>query len=86
MLQQQEKNGWIRAIDLNNDEGYMIDDGRGLHAGLSTKILNKIVVENCNSSCEYENRGTITITLQNIKLWVDPVTGTWFAPEPVPGV
>jgi len=45
------------------------------HAGLSTKILNKIVVENCNSSCEYENRGTITITLQNIKLWVDPVNG-----------
>jgi hypothetical protein len=81
-----EQNGWIRAIDLNNDEGFMIYDGRALHAGLSTKLLNKIVVENCNSSCEYENRGTITITLQNVKLWVNPVTGTWFTPEPAPEV
>jgi len=71
-----ESNSWVRAAALN-EEAPIIPDSAALHAGQSTKLWNKIVVENCNSSCEYENTGTITITLQNIKRWVDPQTGGW---------
>ncbi|HHX26916.1 MAG TPA: hypothetical protein GX721_09645 [Firmicutes bacterium] len=71
-----ESTPWIRAINLN-EEFALIGDSEALHEGLSTKLWNKIFVENCNSSCEYENSGTITIALQNIKRWVDPQTGGW---------
>ena len=74
-----DENGWIRASALN-ETPRLVSDSADLHAGVSTKLFNKIVVENCNSSCEYENQGQITITLQNIKRWVDPQTGSWFAP------
>jgi hypothetical protein len=75
-------NGWTRASDLN-EAPRTVSDSADIHAGVSTKLFNKIIVENCNSSCEYENQGQITITLQNIKRWVDPVTGTWFPPPSV---
>lgn len=71
-----ESNPWVRAGDLN-DQFALISDSEDLHETLETKLWNKIVVENCNSSCEYENTGTITITLQNIKRWVEPQTGGW---------
>ena len=71
-----ESNSWIAAGDLN-DEFALIPDSWDLHAGQSTKLWNKIFVENCNSSCEYESTGTITIALQNIKRWVDPRDGGW---------
>mgnify|MGYP000864028816 FL=1 len=71
-----DNNGWTRASALNQVVlGFL--DGADLHEGFSTKLMNKIVVVECNSSCEYENKGTITIALQNIKRWVDPVTGGW---------
>lgn len=68
--------GWTRASDLNSVELVALDSA-DLHRGLSAKLMNKIVVVECNSSCEYENKGTITITLQNIKRWVDSQTGSW---------
>jgi len=71
-----EENGWTRASALNAVE-LLARDGEDLHEGLSAKLMNKIVVVECNSSCEYENKGTITIALQNIKRWVDPTTGSW---------
>jgi hypothetical protein len=67
---------WITADDLNEAEFPINDSGR-LHNGYVLKLWNKINVVNCNSSCEYENTGRIIITLQNMKLWVDPVTGGW---------
>ncbi|MEA4884587.1 MAG: hypothetical protein VB144_13220 [Clostridia bacterium] len=75
-----ERNGWVRAVDLNTDDDLILDSA-ALHGGMSTKLLNKIVVENCNSSCEYEDTATITLKLQNIKLWVDGVNGTWANPQ-----
>ncbi|MBC7083490.1 MAG: hypothetical protein H5T95_08370 [Firmicutes bacterium] len=75
-LAEAEANGWVRASDLNNDDD-LIEDSAALHAGLNTKLWNKIVVENCNSSCEYEDTATITLTLQNMKHWIDPETGNF---------
>jgi hypothetical protein len=40
-----------------------------------TKLFNKIVVENCNSSGEYEDTATITLSLLNQQPWVDPAGG-----------
>lgn len=77
-IAQAEANGWVSAEDLNDDDD-TIRDSLALHAGTATKLLNKIVVEDCNSSCEYENTATITLKLQNTKLWVDPTTGGWLA-------
>jgi len=75
-VEEADTNGWTRASALNQVVlGFL--DGDDLHEGFSTKLMNKIVVVECNSSCEYENEGTITIALQNIKRWVDPVTGGW---------
>lgn len=73
-LAEAEANGWVRASDLNNDDD-LIEDSAALHAGLSTKLWNKIVVEECNSSCEYEDTATVTLVLQNIKHWIDPANG-----------
>lgn len=77
------ENGWVRAVDLNDDDD-MIYDSAALHAGMSTKLFNMIVVANCNSSCEYEDTGTITLTLQNVKVWVDGRAGTWRDPQILP--
>jgi hypothetical protein len=71
-----ERNGWVRAADLNQQTAF-ISDSEQLHRGFVLKLWNKIDVVNCNSSCEYENTGTIYITLQNIKLWVDGESGHW---------
>ncbi len=75
-----ERNGWVRAADLNGDDDLILDS-LALHAGMSTKLFNKIVVEECNSSCEYEDTATITLKLQNIKVWVDGELGTWRDPQ-----
>jgi len=74
-IAQADKLGWFRAARLN--EGIFIGDSATLHSGITTKLFNKIVVENCNSSCEYENSGLITIRIKNLKHWVDPTTGLW---------
>lgn len=75
-LAEAEANGWVGASALN-EEHDVIDDSQALHDGLSTKLWNKIVVENCNSSCEYEDVGTITISVTNLKHWIDPDTGNF---------
>ena len=72
------KDRWVSAADLNKQR-VTIGDSDQLHTGFVTKLWNKIDVVNCNSSCEYENTGTIIITLQNMKLWVDPTNGGWLA-------
>lgn len=69
------ENGWVRAIDLNNDDD-TIPDSADFHEGFTTKLFTRIVVENCNSSGEYEDTATITLVLQNQQPWVDP-SGAW---------
>ncbi|MBP7892932.1 MAG: hypothetical protein KA063_05295 [Firmicutes bacterium] len=77
-LEGAEANGWVGAAALNTDDD-LIPDSVALHGGMTTKLFNKIVVRECNSSCEYEDTATITLKLMNIKLWVDPVRGGWLA-------
>ena len=73
-IKQAESNGWVRAEDLNEDDD-IIPDSAVLHVNYVTKLFNKIVVENCNSSGEYEDTATITLTLLNQQPWVDPAGG-----------
>ncbi|MEW5866307.1 MAG: hypothetical protein AB1774_05530 [Bacillota bacterium] len=75
-----EANGWVRASALNEEDD-LIPDSAGLHAGMNTKLWNKIEVVECNSSCEYEDTATITLVLQNMKHWVDPATGYYKDPQ-----
>ena len=72
---QAEANGWVRATDLDKHDD-IIPDSATLHVGMVTKLFNKIVVENCNSSGEYEDTATLTLTLLNQQPWVDP-NGGW---------
>lgn len=71
---------WVRAADLNNEVD-TIPDSADLHAGLQTKLWNLIKVEECNSSCEYENTGVITISVTNLKHWIDPGSGNFAATQ-----
>jgi hypothetical protein len=72
-------NGWVRAEELNDDDD-TIPDSAALHAGLSTKLFNRIIVADCNSSGEYEDTATITLSLLNQQDWVDD-EGGWVSPQ-----
>ena len=72
---------WIAAADLNGSDD-LLEDSQALHDGLSWKLWNKIEVSECNTSCEYEDQATITLVLQNVKIWIDPSTGNFIEPQP----
>ncbi len=72
--------GWVAAADLNNDDDLILDSV-DLHAGQSIKLWNKIQVVDCNSSCEYEDQATVTLTLMNIKAWIDPGSGNFMGDQ-----
>ncbi|AEH50596.1 hypothetical protein [Pseudothermotoga thermarum] len=59
------------------DYEFTVPDSNTLHAGYAIKLWNKINVVECNSACEYSATGTITLTLQTIKPWIDPETGNF---------
>jgi hypothetical protein len=67
---------WIPAAALNAKD-CLVKDSEDLHEGLSVKLWNKIMVDECNSACEYEDDATITLVLQNCKIWIDPETGNF---------
>jgi hypothetical protein len=48
--------------------------GNGTTWGWTGHLYNKIVVDETNASCEYENSGIIEIKIVNQKNWVDPCT------------
>ncbi len=58
-----------------NELSVFIPDSADLHEGISRKLWNKIMVVECNSACNYYASGTVTITLQRIKPWINPDTG-----------
>lgn len=64
-----DSTAWKTATSLNGEK--LMLDSWTLHNGYNLKLYNKLVVENCNSSCEYENVGTVDVKLMNIKNWVD---------------
>lgn len=65
---------WMPAIDLDATD-HAIKDSADLHAGYSFKLWNKIKVVASNSASEYEDDATITLVLQNQKIWIDGDTG-----------
>lgn len=60
---------WIPAANLNGSR--TLNDNQALHDGIMYSMWNRIVVENCNSACEYEDTAIIRITLDNQKDWID---------------
>ena len=68
------KAGWVSATELIGDDDD-IPNSAVLHGGQTFKLWNKIVVEPCHSSCEYHDDATITLSLTNMKAWIDPTTG-----------
>ena len=75
-----EANGWWRAADLN-DADFTFFNSNPLHYGLTYKLWSKILVEESNNSSEYEDQGLVTLTLTNIKHWIDPSTGLFATPQ-----
>lgn len=67
--------GWVDAADLN-DENLIIPDSQALHFGQEFKLWNKINVTESNSASTYRNTGTVSLTLQNQKPWIDE-DGEW---------
>lgn len=65
---------WMPAIDLDATD-HAIKDSADLHAGYSFKLWNKIKVVASNSASEYEDNATITLVLQNQKIWIAADTG-----------
>lgn len=77
---------WVSASEMNKT--YPLNDSNLLHDGVHFKLFNMIEVSNCNSAGEYENKGTITIKLTNLKPWVDGYDSdndTYFWVNPQPG-
>lgn len=65
---------WISADALNNLKLRLMDSA-ALHNSRNFKLFSKITVENCNSSSEYENVGQVTLSVRNLKNWVDAESG-----------
>jgi len=77
---------WHTAADLNQIS-YYIPDSYDLHwTGWSNHLWTYIDVDNCNSAGAYvdPNWACVTITLQKIQPWIDPVTGQFASMPPFP--
>lgn len=65
--------GWIRATDLNDaDFTFSYDQ---IKNGFTAKLWNKIQIDPTTRADDYEDSGTITITLTDVKYFIDPETG-----------
>ncbi len=74
---------WVRAADLNDDDDLIIEDED--HEAISFALWNRLVPFECDSACEYADRATIYVILDEQKPWVDRVTGDFdpsFPPPP----
>ncbi len=78
-------NLWTRAADMNNPaEWDTIWDSAALHGGIQFKLWNMINVVNCNSACEYQDHGSISLKLLCQKPWIDRTTGYFDPSYPPP--
>lgn len=80
-----EAYGWVAAPDmatqgvffdettLNGDPELFEDN---LHYGIAYKMWSKVCVDVCNTACEYHDYGTIIVTLDQQKWWIDDF-GDW---------
>ena len=75
---------WVRSTDMNNEaEWDTIFDCLALHNGITYKLWNRIHVSTCNSACEYQAHGYISLKLLCQKPWIERKTGnfqTWAGP------
>ncbi len=70
---------WATPAQLNDPaEWDTLYDSQQLHDGIQIKLWNMICVEECNSACEYQAHGNISLKLLCQKDWIDPETGTWW--------
>ena len=67
---------WTRADDFN-DVTVPIQNGLGLQFGIPFEIWSKLDVTPKHNSSDYENTGTITLSLTNMKHWIDAETGAY---------
>jgi hypothetical protein len=67
---------WVTPAQLNDPaEWDTVYDSPGLHDGIQFKLWNMICVEECNSACEYQAHGNISLKLLCQKPWIDRGTG-----------
>jgi hypothetical protein len=72
---------WISATALNDSLNWFhIPDSQVFHEGKFFKFWNYIHVVRCNSACEYQNDGFVSLTLQCQKPWIDRTDG-YFKPQ-----
>jgi hypothetical protein len=64
---------WL-AADALNGAGFNLayDDIKG---GLTKKLWTKIDVDETTRACDYEDQGTITLTLTDVKYFINPANG-----------
>lgn len=69
---------WVRVDSLNREENFeTYEDSELLHSGITIKWWNYIHVVECNSACEYQGHGTVTLDLLCQKDWIDVDTGDY---------
>lgn len=65
-----EEEEWVSATEL---DPVPFPDTQELHDGITWKLWNRIVVENCNSPGLYSNTPTLVLTLDNQADWLEDV-------------
>lgn len=76
----EQRNGWVRAPDLNDDDDIIEEVCENSHCW-QTKLWTKVQVDSCNSACEYHDDATVKLCLINQKCWVDSA-GHWASRGP----
>lgn len=67
--------GWVAAPDLNGVSFTLPYDL--IKNGFTKKLWNKIEILPTTRACDYENSGVITLTLTDIKYFINPETGDY---------
>ncbi|GAI45181.1 unnamed protein product, partial [marine sediment metagenome] len=67
--------GWIRAADFNRQPFSRSVPEDECHNWNTLKLVQKIIVGDCVSACEYEAGGTIQVILAEQKPWLAHILG-----------
>lgn len=66
---------WVRAADLNSADFSLAYDK--IKNGYYLKLWNKIQIDPSTRACDYRDDGTITLTLTDVKYFIDKKTGDY---------
>lgn len=64
---------WLTPTELN-EAGFQLDY-ETVSGGFTRRLWNKISIPENQRACEYQDSGTITLTLTDVKCFIDPETG-----------